>query len=165
MKAQLQPVLENNLVKIRPMISDDFKDLYAVASDQKLWEQHPASDRFQEPVFRKLFEEGLHSAGAVVIIDKKTSKIIGSSRFYELDPENESVTIGYSFLARAFWGGEYNRSIKTLLVNHALGFASKIYFSVGVQNMRSQKAMEKLGARIDGRSNSSKIVYVIDAPL
>ena len=65
----LQPTLENQFVKIRPLQSDDFELLYTVASDPLLWEQHPNKERYQRAVFENFFKGALESKGAFVIQD------------------------------------------------------------------------------------------------
>ncbi len=57
MSFDLQPVLEGELLRLRPLRPEDFHDLYAVASDPLIWEQHPASDRYKEDVFKEFFRE------------------------------------------------------------------------------------------------------------
>jgi N-acetyltransferase len=68
----LQPTLQNDLLIIRPLKADDFDKLYKVASDPLVWAQHPAKDRYQLAVFTPLFNDGLASGGAFVVIDKTT---------------------------------------------------------------------------------------------
>jgi RimJ/RimL family protein N-acetyltransferase len=97
-------------------------------------------------VFRVFFEEALDSGGAFVIIDRKTQRIIGSTRFYGFDPKKSEIEIGWTFLARRYWGGQYNAEMKLLLLNHAFQFVESVVFFVGEDNVRSQKAMEKVGA-------------------
>lgn len=142
----IQPTLKGELVEVRPLKQEDYDNLFLAASDPLIWEQHPQSDRWKPEVFIKHFEESLNSKGCVVIIDRKTSEIIGSTRFYDYSPENSTVTIGYTFLARKYWGGAYNRDLKKLVVNYALQFVKATLFQVGLNNKRSQKAMERLGA-------------------
>ncbi len=122
MDFQLQPMLENELVVLRPLQPEDFEDLYAVASDPLIWEQHPQHDRWQRPVFVSFFQGALDSGGAFLAIDKSSGAVIGSTRFFGLDREKGCVEIGWTFLARSCWGGAYNRAIKTLLLNHAFRF-------------------------------------------
>jgi len=128
---------------MRPLLRDDFDALYAVASDPLLWEQHPARDRYQAPVFRKLFAESLVSGGALVAVDNETGEIIGSSRYHGYNPEAREIEIGWSYLARAYWGGVYNREMKKLMLDHAFRFVDSVIFVIGVDNLRSQKAIEK----------------------
>jgi RimJ/RimL family protein N-acetyltransferase len=142
----LQPSLIGKLIELRPLTPEDWDNLFAVASDPFIWEQHPESDRYKEDVFRGFFGEALESGGAFVVIDRKTQHIIGSTRFYGYDPEKSEIEIGWTFLARKFWGGRYNAEMKRLLLNHAFKFVESVVFFVGEDNVRSQRAMEKIGA-------------------
>ena len=126
----LQPALEGDLLELRPLRKDDFEDLYAVASDPELWAQHPANDRWQEDVFRQFFQEALDRESALVIIDRTTSRMIGSSRYHAYSVEKDEVEIGWTFLARSHWGGSYNRELKYLMLTHAFGFVSAVMKSV-----------------------------------
>ena len=142
----LQPTLESDLALLRPLTMSDFEALFSVASDPLLWEQHPNSDRYQGPVFREFFDTAMASGGAFVIIDRADGKIIGSSRFYDLDEELGFVHIGYTFLARSHWGTTFNRSVKNLMIEHAFKTMNAVRFQIGAQNIRSQTAIERLGA-------------------
>jgi len=146
MSFDLQPHLKGELVELRPLTPEDWDHLFAVASDSLIWEQHPENDRYKEDVFGVFFREALESGGAFVVIDTNTQQIIGSTRFYGYDPEKSEIEIGWTFLARKYWGGRYNAEMKRLLLNHALKFVENVVFFVGEKNFRSQKAMEKIGA-------------------
>ena len=142
----LQPHLTGDLIEIRPLRPADWEDLFAVASDPLIWEQHPASDRYKEDVFRKFFREALASGGAFAVIDRKTQRIIGSSRYAHYDAVNRQIEIGWTFLARSYWGGRYNGELKRLMLDHAFKFVDTVFFLVGSNNLRSRKALEKIGA-------------------
>ena len=142
----LQPVLNGQLLELRPLRLDDFQDLYEVASDPLIWEQHPHSNRYQDQVFRKFFRDALSSGGALIAIDSQTGRVIGSSRYDGYDKEKSQVEIGWTFLARSHWGGIYNGEMKRLMLDHAFKFVNNVIFVIGTQNFRSQKAVEKLGA-------------------
>jgi RimJ/RimL family protein N-acetyltransferase len=146
MAFDLQPHLEGELVKLRPIKPNDWEELFAVASDSLIWEQHPEPDRYKEDVFGIFFKDALASGGAFVIIDRTTQQIIGSTRFYGYDPEKAEIEIGWTFLARKYWGGRYNAEMKRLLLNHAFKFVESVVFFVGEDNVRSQNAIEKVGA-------------------
>src|SRR5258705_13865165 len=145
MPFDLQPTLRGRLVQLRPLRPDDFDALYAVASDPAIWAQHPVSDRYREDVFRGFFREALDSGGAFVVTDSRTARVMGSSRYYGYDEARSEVEIGWTFLATACWGGAYNRDMKELMLRHAFRFVNTVVFLVGPQNMRSQRAMEKIG--------------------
>jgi len=146
MAFDLQPHLKGELLELRPLAPNDWDELFAVAADPLIWEQHPEPDRYREDVFRVFFKDALECRGAFVIIDRKTQQIIGSTRFYGYDPEKSEIEIGWTFLARKYWGGRYNAEMKRLLLNHAFKFVESVVFLVGENNVRSQKAMEKVGA-------------------
>ena len=146
MLLDLQPTLEDDLVHMRPLVADDFESLYAVALDPLIWEQHPNKTRYQRPVFESFFSEALKSKGALIIIDRVKNIVIGSSRYYEYNLEKRSVIIGYTFLSRDYWGSVYNRAVKTLMLNHAFKSVDEVVFEIGAGNIRSQKAIEKIGA-------------------
>jgi RimJ/RimL family protein N-acetyltransferase len=147
---ELQPTLTGELVELRPLKPEDRSELFEVASDRLIWEQHPASDRYKEDVFKIFFREALESGGAFVVLDRMNPHIIGSTRFYGLDLATSEIEIGWTFLARSYWGGSYNREIKRLLLTHAFKFVERVVFYVGENNLRSRKAMQKIGGVEDG---------------
>lgn len=141
----LQPTLTGDLLALRPLAPEDFDELYAVAADPLIWEQHPARNRYEREVFKAFFREALESGGAFAVIDRATGRIIGSSRYFGYSVERNEIEIGWTFLARAYWGGIYNREMKDLMLRHAFRFVTHVVFLVGPQNWRSQRAMEKIG--------------------
>jgi N-acetyltransferase len=173
MSFDLQPHLKGELIELRPLRLEDWDGLFSAASDPLIWEQHPESDRYKEAVFKIFFEGALESGGAFVVIDSKTQQIIGSTRFHGYDPEKSEIEIGWTFLARNYWGGRYNREMKQLMLDHAFKFVESVVFFVGENNIRSQRATEKIGAvesgtakRIYGnRPASLNVRYVIKKPL
>jgi RimJ/RimL family protein N-acetyltransferase len=147
-----QPLLEGEHITLRPLEAEDWDALFAVASDPLIWEQHPAHDRWQEPVFRAFFEDALANKGALVVIDRATGGVIGSSRFQGLeDADGGSVEIGWTFLARSHWGGRTNHAMKRLMLAHALASVAECRFLVGESNLRSRRALERIGARLTDR--------------
>ena len=146
-----QPNLKGDLIELRPLKPEDWDDLFAVASDALIWAQHPENDRYKEDVFKMLFKDALESGGAFVVIDTKSKRIIGSTRFHGYDPKKSEVEIGWTFLAREYWGGRYNQEMKQLMLAHAFKFVENVIFFIGENNIRSQKATEKIGAIKDGR--------------
>ena len=147
-----QPVLEGEYVTLRPLRPEDWEALFAVASDPLIWEQHPAHDRWQEPVFRAFFADALANKGALVALDTATGAVIGSSRFQGLEEtDGGSVEIGWTFLARSHWGGRWNHEMKRLMLAHALASVAEVRFLVGETNTRSRRALENIGAQLTDR--------------
>lgn len=172
MSFDLQPHLKGELIELRPLAPEDWHELFAVASDPLIWEQHPENDRYKEDVFKIFFEGALESGGAFVVVDTKTQQIIGSTRFHGYDPKKSEVEIGWTFLARKYWGGRYNREMKQLMLAHAFEFVENVVFFVGENNIRSKRATEKIGAVKSGtekkvygnRPASLNVRYVIKKP-
>jgi RimJ/RimL family protein N-acetyltransferase len=162
-----QPHLTSALVELRPLRPEDCDDLYAVAADPLIWEQHPDPSRCEREGFRRFFDDALASGGALIAIDAGTQRVIGSSRYHGYDPERSEVEIGWTFLARSHWGGIYNAEMKRLMLRHAFRFVRSVIFLVGPENLRSQRAVEKIGgvragARPDA-SGTNSYVYRISA--
>jgi RimJ/RimL family protein N-acetyltransferase len=158
---ELQPHLVGNLIEVRPLRSDDWESLFALASDPLIWEQHPASDRYQEEVFREFFREALESGGALVVIDRRTHEIIGSSRYFGFDAGESEIEIGWTFLARSYWGGVYNGELKRLMLDHAFRFVESVIFKIGPTNSRSRRAVEKIGGVLIKEQDSNSLEPVV----
>lgn len=147
---EAQPTLTGRLLELRPLQEDDYDALFAVASDPLIWEQHPASDRYQQEVFQKFFRDAMESGGALLAIDQATGVVIGSSRYHGYNKSASEVEIGWTFLARSHWGGQYNGEMKQLMLQHAFQFVDSVIFLIGPENIRSQRAVEKIGGVRDG---------------
>lgn len=166
----LQPYLENDVVALRPLRAADWDALYAVASDPLIWAIHPAHDRWREPVFRAFFDQALASGGALVVLDPATGAVIGSSRYDVERAEAGEIEIGWTFLARDRWGGPTNAAMKRLMIEHALRFFDQAIFLVGEDNVRSRRAMVKIGGRLTDRVNITElagrpirhVIFVVD---
>ncbi|MDY0905852.1 GNAT family N-acetyltransferase [Pedobacter sp. CFBP9032] len=146
MSFNLQPSFASDLIKVVPLQESDFESLYAVASDPLIWEQHPNPDRYKREVFQIFFQGAIESGGAFIIYDQSTGNVVGSSRYYEWNEEENSIAIGYTFIARQFWGRGFNGAMKKMMVDYAFQFVDKVILHIGATNFRSQKAIEKLGA-------------------
>lgn len=172
-KFDFQPTLQNDWIKVVPLDVRDFEKLYKVASDPLLWEQHPNKDRYKRDVFENFFKGALESKGAFTVYNRATGEVIGSSRFYDFDSKENSVAIGYTYLARDHWGTTYNKALKSLMLAHALQFVDKVIFHIGACNIRSQKAIKKLGAikigeiemKYYGEETKLNFIYQIDRSL
>ncbi|HET9823903.1 MAG TPA: GNAT family N-acetyltransferase [Chitinophagaceae bacterium] len=164
-----QPTLQDEFLLLRPLRNDDFENLYSIAADPLIWEQHPAKDRCVRDVFEIFFKEAMSSEGAFAVIDKETAEIIGSTRFNAVKESENAIEIGWTFLARKYWGGFYNRSMKRLMMDWAFQFVDHVLFYIDEKNIRSQKAVEKIGGErisslqgmaLEARTNAS-VIYSI----
>jgi len=151
MDFELQPNLTGAHVQLRPLVPEDFEALYAAASDPLVWEQHPEPLRYRREVFQKFFDGAIESKGAFAAIDAASGRIIGSSRYYDYRPDLREVKIGYTFVGREFWGGIYNPEMKKLMLDHAFRFVDRVLFEIGECNVRSQTAIQRIGASFVGK--------------
>ena len=171
MSFPLQPnPLKSDLIQLFPLQENDFEELYKVASDPLVWEQHPNKLRYQREVFQTYFEGAMLSKGAFLVRTVATNEVVGCSRYYDYDATEKSILIGYTFLGRKFWGKEYNKHLKRIMLEYAFQYVDKVYFHIGAQNFRSQKAIEKIGAiKVDeilveyyGEDAKQNFIYLIE---
>lgn len=168
----LQPVLQDDSVILTPLRQEEFEELFTVSSDPLIWAQHPNPDRWKREVFRTYFDGALASRGAFMIRNKARANAIGSTRFYDHDPEASEIKIGYTFFSRDQWGRGTNPRVKRLMLNYAFQHVRQVIFHVGAQNMRSRIAMQRLGAELIGEeevayfgeSPKKNVVFRITAP-
>lgn len=174
MSPHWHPTLTGRLVSLRPLAADDHEKLYQAASDPGIWEQHPEPTRWQRNVFQRFFDSAIAlnaagTGGSMLVQDAATHAVIGSSRWYDWNADAREVVIGYTFLARSHWGGQYNRELKALMLRHAFQYAQRVWFHVGPSNLRSQAALKRIGARYShtvGASPASPLetlCFVMDA--
>jgi RimJ/RimL family protein N-acetyltransferase len=162
----LQPTLTGERLELRPIRRDDWDALYAAASDPLIWEQHPESDRYKPDVFRRYFDGAIECGGGFVVVDRRTGAIVGSTRYFGHDEAASEIEIGWTFLTRDYWGGSYNGEMKRLLLDHAFRYVDRVVFLVGVTNIRSQRAMEKIGGvragtRVNGVGRESVVFAIV----
>lgn len=166
----LQPILQNTAWQLLPLQLADFEAVYAVASDPLVWEQHPNKDRYKREVFAVFFDGAMQSGGAFKVVERWSGKVLGCTRFYDYQPADNSIHIGYTFYGRDSWGKGINLAIKRLMLDYIFQWVDRVDFHVGAQNIRSQKAMERLGARklaekvvaYYGEPDKLNFVYAID---
>jgi len=147
MNFSIQPVLENEEFQLIPLQQGDFESLYEVASDPKVWEQHPNKDRYKREVFENFFRGAIESNGAFKIIEKATGDVLGSSRYYDFDEDDNHIFIGYTFYGTKSWGKGINPKVKKLMLDYIFQFVDKVHFHIGKENFRSQTALERLGGQ------------------
>jgi N-acetyltransferase len=140
-----QPTLTGTLLAMRPFTEADFELLYAVASDPEIWALHPFRERYQRPVFRKFIDDAVADRGGLVAVEHATGRIVGYSRYSHSKVGPDEIEIGWTFLERRLWGGTWNRDMKRIMLAHALAGFPRVIFRIGEENLRSRRAMEKIG--------------------
>ena len=152
--------LETESFSLIQMEDSHFEELYLVASDPIIWEQHPENDRWKKEKFSIFFQTAIkNELGCFVILDKKLDKLVGSTRFYFHDEIDASVRVGYTFLSPEYWGTSANLQIKKIMLDHIFQHVENVYFDIGKENYRSRKATEKLGALQYKKKDGGKLIY------
>lgn len=130
------------------MLPTDLEATFKAAADPQIWSQHPAHDRHRREVFEAYFGMLVHAGGSMVVIDDASGAVIGCTRYYPVPGHSEDVAIGFTFLARAYWGGGWNAEMKGLMLTYAFQHVARVWFHVAPGNRRSQIAVERLGATL-----------------
>lgn len=145
MSFSIQPILQRENILLTPLEENDFDQLHVAASNPEIWEQHPNKNRWQKEVFQNFFEGAILSKGAFKIIDTNTKAIIGSTRFYDYNKEDNSILIGYTFFDKTYWGKGINPLVKSMMLDYIFQHVTSVDFHIGAANIRSQIAIERLG--------------------
>lgn len=146
------PVLTGARLGLRPLLPEDRAALYRAASDPLIWAGHPAKTRHEPAVFDPYFDFLIQAGGTLAVTLRDSSEIIGASRFYEVPERPGTMAIGFTFLTRAYWGGATNREMKALMFAHVFRWYDAVWLDIGLDNLRSQRAAEKIGARRMGEA-------------
>ncbi|MBC2840715.1 GNAT family N-acetyltransferase [Robiginitalea sp. SC105] len=158
--------LQNARAHLVPLAGANYRLLREVARDPELIRYSPGILHTQEgfeAYFGKALAEMRQGISLVfLILDRKTGQYAGSTRFMRMDPANQVLEIGATWIAKSFWGTGLNGAVKELLLAEAFGQMGyeRVEFRIDERNLRSRKAVEKLGARLEGILRSN--VYLSD---
>ena len=154
--------LENKNFILKLLNKNDFNLLYKIGRNEKIWEQHPENDRWKKEKFKIFFNKGIENKfGFYGIYDKFKNNIIGSTRYYPYSKKKNSIKIGFTFLTPQYWGTDTNLQIKTLMLGYAFNYVDNIYFDIGKNNIRSRKAIEKIGATLHLDADIGNVLYIL----
>ena len=138
-----QPTLIGESLELRPLSAGDFEALYIAASDPNIWAGHPIKTRHQREVFTPYFAFLLGTNATLAVRDRKTSQVVGCSCYYTAPDRPGTISIGFTFLSTAYWGGDANFEMKHLMIQHVLNTLDEVWFHIDPTNFRSQKATAK----------------------
>jgi RimJ/RimL family protein N-acetyltransferase len=156
-------ILKGEQVELHPLEQEHLDALFAAAADEELWRLIPTDCSKREP-FDKAYnfalterDKGNHYP--FVIYHKETKELIGSTRLFEIFPADKKLEIGWTWLIKKYWGTAINLECKLLLLTHCFEVlkARRVQLKTDVTNLRSRKAIEKLGAELEGVLRKDKI--------
>lgn len=159
-------VLENELVRLYPLAIDNYKNLFNIAFQPKLIEYSPSNistkKALKNYVETALKSKALKEAIPFIVYSKKQDLYAGCTRYMNIDWPNKVLHIGATWLGREFHGTGLNTHMKVLMINYAFDALKfeKVEFRIDERNIRSRKAVEKLGAVLEGTLRRN--VYLLD---
>ncbi len=149
--------LENEIVALHPLAPEHFPALLAQAQEQEIWHYFRTGSLEDPQRLKAWIDQGLLARQSgreypFVIFDQASGRIAGSTRFREIDPANRSLEIGGTWLGRDFRGTSINRNAKFLMLRFAFESLRvvRVQFRTDLRNLRSQRAIERLGALREG---------------
>ena len=150
-------VLEGNRAKLVPLTNEHTKELWDSARDESLWEHYTFRKMGSYENFEKFINSSINEARTgkeftFTIIDKKTGRAAGGTSFLDIQPASRSLEIGRTWLAKELHGSGFNAECKYLLLKYCFEELKliRVFFKTDSNNIRSQKAMEKIGAKYEG---------------
>jgi len=158
-------ILENNFVQLRPLTVLDIPVLLPFSEQEpELWNYSLIKATNEKELINYVnlaFEGRKHKREyAFVVYDKIQQKIAGSTRFYDINLNNKSLQLGFTWYGKAFQGTGMNKQCKLLLLDFAFDFMQmeRVEFRADNQNKRSIAAMKRIGCVEEGvlRSNFIK---------
>ena len=156
-------VLEGTAVDLLPLERIHFAELWNAGSDRRLWEFTPSDGSVRER-FLELYAAALTARDdgreyPFVIRHRPTGRLIGSTRFLDIVPGDRKLEIGWSWLMIEYWGTGINAECKFLLLEYCFGtlHTLRVQLKTDETNLRSRRAIEKIGARFEGIHRMDRI--------
>jgi len=156
--------LENNRVKLLLLDLNNYKDLIEIAQEKDLIYYSPSD--ISTPAKLKDYVEiavnGYKEKTILpfIIYDKQKQAFAGSTRFGLINHKNKVLHIGWTWLGKAFQGTGLNKNVKFLMLNHAFEVMQfeKVEFSIDERNIKSRKAVEKIGGTLEGTLRKNTVM-------
>jgi RimJ/RimL family protein N-acetyltransferase len=156
-------VLKGKKIELHPLELETLDALYAVAQDPNIWRltsvDYSVKENFYPNFNAALNARESGKAYPFLIRLAESSKIIGTTRFLEIVPEDRKLEIGVTWMASQYWGTGANAECKYLLLEHCFESlsANRVQFRAKSDNSRSRRALEKIGASFEGILRKDKI--------
>lgn len=172
--------LRGAFVYLLPVDESCREVLRGLAKDERIWEftKTLLINESYDAQFDEYFDGAMQlpaSGGQAFVIRAVDGQVIGMTRMYFVDAKDKRLEIGHTWYVPGVWGKVYNKECKLLLLQYVfevLGF-NRVEFRVAHQNIRSQKAVEKIGGikegvlrkfaiRNDGSRRDTVVFSIID---
>ncbi|MHA4961683.1 GNAT family N-acetyltransferase [Bacillus subtilis] len=148
--------LTGELIRVVPMDKSHIQGLYEAAKDENIWAHLPKTITTLHDM-EAFVEEALQTKECgtefpFVIIHRESGKIVGTTRFLYMSSASRSLEIGWTWFHPSVWGTSVNSECKYLLLQYCFERLNtiRVQFKTDERNIRSQKAIERLGAVKEG---------------
>jgi RimJ/RimL family protein N-acetyltransferase len=156
-------ILQGHTVDLLPLEKEHFEELYLAASDKKLWELIPIDcsirEKFMAAYTTALEEREKGNHYPFIIYHKEARQIIGSTRLFDIHPNDKKLEIGWTWIIEKYWGTTVNVECKLLLLTYCFDIlqARRVQIKTDQNNIRSRKAIEKIGGQFEGILRKDRI--------
>jgi len=148
--------LENERIKLEPLTPDHVKLMRPLSSDSDIWRWYTEDlsnpDDLENWMMNRLRESENGTQMSYAVIDKKDDKVIGSSSYGHIEWAEKCLEVGWTWLGKEYIGSGINKHMKFLMLGHAFDTMGieRLELRTDETNVRSRRAMEKIGAVYDG---------------
>ena len=156
-------ILKGTFVDLIPLEKEHFDELFIAASDKELWRLIP-TDCSERATFQTVYQTALTERETgnqypFVIKLKSTNQLIGSTRLFEIYPNDKKLEIGWTWITQPYWGTGINLECKLLLLTFCFEIlkANRVQLKTKDNNFRSRKAIEKIGGIFEGIFRKDRI--------
>ena len=155
-------VLENEVVRLSPLESANFEDLLEFSiHEPELWTyslvQGSSPEKLKAYIEKAIDGRTAKNSYAFVVFDKRSQEFAGSTRFYDMQLQNQTLQLGFTWYGKKFQGTGLNKHCKLLLLQFAFEELKmqRVEFRADNDNIRSINAMKSIGCQEEGvlRSN------------
>lgn len=160
----MQLSLENQRIKLAPLKESDSDILWPIAKDIDIFKYGPSDisslEKLKAYIQVALSEASIGSSIPFIIYDKTINKTVGCTRFGHIDPKNKVLHIGWTWISKKVRGSGFNHEMKYLMLRYAFETLKykKVEFRIDERNIASRKAVEKLGATMEGILRKNVVV-------
>ncbi|MFD0964095.1 GNAT family N-acetyltransferase [Pseudofulvibacter geojedonensis] len=151
-----QPILENDFVRLEPLTIKDVNRLILVAQEENLIQHSPSIINSKESLSKyieKAISDRVNKTSIPFIIyHKGLNSYLGSTRFGLINNYNKVLHIGWTWISKSIQGTGINQQMKFLMLQYAFEVLEfeKVEFKIDERNIRSRKAVEKIGGTLEG---------------
>jgi RimJ/RimL family protein N-acetyltransferase len=155
-------VLKGEGVRLEPLRQEHAQGLYNRGQTTTDWNYMPRSSFIDMADVRQWIAEAVETPNQLpfVIVETGKDKAVGSTRYLNIRPEHRSLEIGWTWLGQEWQRTGINTEAKLLLLSHAFDRLGclRVEFKTDARNLRSQRALERIGATREGVMRNHMIV-------